>query len=79
MSLSKHVKFYVVTFQSGQLFFDRVHVFVLMVQKYRYLSFSKQSNKPRRKKCLQYAMWTLAAFVSSQFQLIRMDLYTEVR
>ena len=29
--------------------------------------------------CLQYAMWVLAASLSSQFQLIRRDLYTEAR
>jgi hypothetical protein len=50
-----------------------------MLQKFRYLSWSKNPNKPKQKLCLQYAMWTLAASLSSQFQLIRADLYTEAR
>ncbi|GAP88230.2 putative transcription fungi [Rosellinia necatrix] len=62
-----------------QLFFDRVHAFAPMVPKTRYLSLFKRPEKSRQKKCLQYAMWTLAASVSSQFHLIRMDLYAEAR
>ncbi|KAI1432409.1 fungal-specific transcription factor domain-containing protein [Xylaria sp. CBS 124048] len=62
-----------------QLYFDRVHTFTPMLQKFRYLSWSKQANKTKQRKGLQYAMWTLAASLSSQFQLIRPDLYAEAR
>ncbi|KAF2258797.1 hypothetical protein CC78DRAFT_525764 [Lojkania enalia] len=62
-----------------QLYFDRVHNFAPMIQRFRYLSWSKQPNKTRGKICLQYAMWTLAAALSSQFQFLRGELYTEAR
>ncbi|KAK7745575.1 hypothetical protein SLS53_003075, partial [Cytospora paraplurivora] len=50
-----------------------------MVQKSRYLSWSRHPSKSKPKACLQYAMWTLAASLSSQFQLLRPDIYTESR
>lgn len=50
-----------------------------MLQRFRYLLWSKQPNKTRGKICLQYAMWTLAAALSSQFQFLRGELYTEAR
>jgi hypothetical protein len=50
-----------------------------MLQKCRYLSWSKQLEKTKQKVCLQYAMWNLAASVSSQFQLLRTELYREAR
>lgn len=50
-----------------------------MLQKFRYLSWSKQLNKTEEKSCLQYAMWTLAAALSSQFQFLRGELYAEAR
>ncbi|KAI0547911.1 fungal-specific transcription factor domain-containing protein [Xylaria curta] len=62
-----------------QLYFDRVHVFTPMVQISRYLSWTRQLNKTKSNKCLQYAMWTLATSLSSQFQMIRQDLYAETR
>ena len=62
-----------------QLFFDRVCPFAPVVQKYRYLAWSKQPDKSKPRTCLQYIMWTLAASLSSQFQLIRSSLYRESR
>ncbi|KEY70389.1 hypothetical protein S7711_09364 [Stachybotrys chartarum IBT 7711] len=62
-----------------QLYFDRVHQFCPMMQKFRYLSWSKQLGRSRQQICLQYTMWILAASLSSQFQLIRDQLYKEVR
>lgn len=50
-----------------------------MMQKFRYLSWSKQLGRSRQQICLQYTMWILAASLSSQFQLIRDQLYKEVR
>lgn len=43
------------------------------------MSWTRQTDKPKHKICLQYAMWTLAASFSSQFQLIRSNLYREAR
>nr|BDX35615.1 transcription factor StrO [Stachybotrys sp.] len=62
-----------------QLYFDRVHPFAPLVQKFRYLTWARQVDKPKHKVCLQYAMWTLAASLSSQFQMMRRELYTETR
>ena len=49
------------------------------MQKAHYLSWSKTLDKPKEKTCLQYAMWTLAASLSSQFQMTRGELYAEAR
>ncbi|RYC64333.1 hypothetical protein CHU98_g1865 [Xylaria longipes] len=62
-----------------QLFFDRVYPFAPIVQKLRYFSWSQQANKSKQKSCLQYAMRALAASFSSQFQLIRNNLYKQAR
>ncbi|KFA71414.1 hypothetical protein S40288_04300 [Stachybotrys chartarum IBT 40288] len=62
-----------------QLYFDRVHSFVPLVHKFRYLNWARQVDKPKHKVCLQYAMWTLAASLSSQFQMMRRELYMETR
>ncbi|KAK7946047.1 fungal specific transcription factor domain protein [Apiospora aurea] len=59
--------------------FDRVHVFAPMIHKGRYRSWTKQIDKPKRELCLQYAMWTMAASLSSQFQMVRDGLYSETR
>lgn len=66
-------------FTRDQLYFDRAHVFAPFLQKARYLAWSKQNDKPKQKVCLQYAMWTLTASLSSQFHMIRHELYTEAR
>lgn len=50
-----------------------------MLQRYRYLSWFKAPNKTRGQISLQYAMWTLAAALSSQFQFLRGELYIEAR
>lgn len=62
-----------------QLYFDRVHVFAPILHKFRYLSWARRPDKSKQRTCLQYAMWTLAASLSSQFQLLRVDLYAEAR
>ncbi|ROW12013.1 hypothetical protein VPNG_05202 [Cytospora leucostoma] len=62
-----------------QLYFDRVHMFAPMLLRSRYLRWSKQPDKGRQRQCLQHAMWTLAVSQSSQFQLIRLDLYAETQ
>jgi hypothetical protein len=50
-----------------------------MLQKFRYMSWSNQANKSKEKTCLQYTMWALAAYLSSQFQSMRNGLYKEAR
>ncbi|KAI1338693.1 fungal-specific transcription factor domain-containing protein [Xylariaceae sp. FL0016] len=62
-----------------QLYFDRVHVFAPIMQKYRYRTWSRQPDKSKQRKCLQYAMWLLAASFSSQFQFARNDLHRKTR
>ncbi|KAK3324864.1 hypothetical protein B0H66DRAFT_587751 [Apodospora peruviana] len=61
------------------LYFNRVHPFAPMLQKSRYMAWSKQLGKSKEHTCLQYAMWTLAASLSSQFHFLRKRLYTETR
>ncbi|KAK6218925.1 Transcription factor [Colletotrichum tabaci] len=62
-----------------QLYFDRVHPFAPILQESRYSSWSKRPDKTKPQICLQYAMWTLAASLSTQFQLERRSLYNEAR
>ncbi|KAF7539929.1 hypothetical protein G7054_g1810 [Neopestalotiopsis clavispora] len=62
-----------------QLFFDRVYSFAPIISESRYMSWSKRLDKTKPQICLQYAMWTLAASLSSQFQYEQRSLYTEAR
>ncbi|KAI0849454.1 putative Zn(II)2Cys6 transcription factor [Daldinia vernicosa] len=62
-----------------QLYFDRAYMFAPILQAHRYRSWSKQPNKSKQQTCLQYAMWTLAASLSSQFQVAVRQLYSEAR
>ena len=67
------------TSHRDQLFFDRAYAFAPILQAHRYRSWSKQANKSKQKTCLQYAMWTLASSLSSQFQVAGRQLYAETR
>lgn len=62
-----------------QLYFDRVHAFAPILQESRYLPWPREQDKSKPRMCLQYAMWTMAASLSTQFQLERRSLYTEAR
>ncbi|GKZ84086.1 hypothetical protein AnigIFM56816_009405 [Aspergillus niger] len=62
-----------------QLYFDRVHPFAPILQRWRYHTWAKQPKKTEAQTCLQYAMWTLAASMSAQFQSLRDRLYAETR
>ncbi|GES65263.1 C6 transcription factor [Aspergillus terreus] len=62
-----------------QLYFDRVHSFAPILQRWRYQVWAKQPKKSDGQICLQHAMWTLAASMSAQFQAIRDALYHETR
>ncbi|KAL3492336.1 fungal-specific transcription factor domain-containing protein [Aspergillus germanicus] len=62
-----------------QLYFDRVHPFAPILQRWRYHIWSKQHKKSEGQTCLQYAMWTVAASLSAQFRSLRESLYQETR
>ncbi|PLB51636.1 fungal-specific transcription factor domain protein [Aspergillus steynii IBT 23096] len=63
---------------SDQLYFDRVHPFAPILQRWRYHVWAK-GKKTDAQTCLQYAMWTVAASLSAQFQSFRDSLYQETR
>ncbi|KAL7627738.1 hypothetical protein AAE478_001933 [Parahypoxylon ruwenzoriense] len=58
-----------------QLFFDRTNIFLPLIQQYRYFQRSKTAPASTSHMCLQYAMWTMAAALSSQFHHLRDALY----
>ncbi|KAK1759001.1 pyrimidine pathway regulatory protein 1 [Echria macrotheca] len=68
-----------------QLYFDRVHPSVPIFNQSRY--FAQQARQAGgnddiqadHRTCLQYAMWTLAMALSSQFEASRTPLYNETR
>ncbi|KAE8356274.1 fungal-specific transcription factor domain-containing protein [Aspergillus coremiiformis] len=62
-----------------QLYFDRVHPFAPILQRWRYHIWTKQPKKSEAQVCLQYAMWTVAASLSAHFQSLRDTLYQETR
>ncbi|KAJ9486481.1 hypothetical protein VN97_g6856 [Penicillium thymicola] len=62
-----------------QLYFDRAYAFAPIIHTHRYRSWSKQPNKSKQKACLQYAMWTLASSLSSQFHVQCCKLYAKTR
>ncbi|KAK1144931.1 hypothetical protein N8T08_004646 [Aspergillus melleus] len=64
---------------SDQLYFDRVHPFAPILQRWRYHVWAKLGKKTDAQTCLQYAMWTVAASLSAQFQSFRDTLYQETR
>ncbi|CBF86054.1 hypothetical protein AN2036.2 [Aspergillus nidulans FGSC A4] len=62
-----------------QLFFDRAYAFAPIIHTHRYRSWSKQPNLSKQRTCLQYAMWTLASSLSSQFHVEGCKLYAKTR
>lgn len=58
-----------------QLFFDRANTFLPIIQQYRYFQRSRASPAAQSHLCLQSAMWTMAAALSSQFHHLRDALY----
>ncbi|RHZ67836.1 hypothetical protein CDV55_100174, partial [Aspergillus turcosus] len=62
-----------------QLYFDRVHVFIPLLQQNRYFSWARQPYQSGSHICLQYALWTMAACFSSHFQLLCGNLYRDTR
>lgn len=62
-----------------QLYFDRVHTSISILHQRRYLSRSRHSVKKPSRISLRYAMWTLAALLSAQFQHLQESLYQETK
>ncbi|KAE8148526.1 fungal-specific transcription factor domain-containing protein [Aspergillus avenaceus] len=62
-----------------QLYFDRVHIFAPIIHQTRYACWKSQTPKSESKEALQYAMWTLAASFSAQFQQVAQSLYQEAQ
>lgn len=70
---------YITDRDSDQLYFERVHPLVPIIQRTRYFTWAKLSTKSDSRGCLQHAMWTLAASLSTHCQNIRDSLYTETK
>ncbi|KAL2193907.1 fungal-specific transcription factor domain-containing protein [Corynascus similis CBS 632.67] len=65
-----------------QLYFDRVHPNVPILNQSRYFARARQTHcgdGPNHMLCLQYAMWTLSMALSSQFESSRELFYNETR
>ncbi|KAF5865671.1 hypothetical protein ETB97_002643 [Aspergillus alliaceus] len=62
-----------------QLYLDRVHPSIPILHQRRYLSWSKSSTKTMPRRCLQYAMWTLASLLSAQFRDMIEPFYRETK
>ncbi|KAG0646227.1 transcriptional activator [Hyphodiscus hymeniophilus] len=62
-----------------QLYFDRVHPIVPMLDRSRYFAWSRNSETNEHQTTLQYAMWTLTMALSSQLDHMRDMLYMETR
>lgn len=61
---------------SDQIYWDRTHIFVPIIHQRRYLAWSRKPDKSEAQKCLQLAMWTLAASTSpGQYQTMANYLY----
>ncbi|XPT03009.1 Ascochitine biosynthesis cluster transcriptional regulator [Ascochyta lentis] len=58
-----------------QLYFERVHPAVPLLQQRTYLSWSRKDIKKKSQLCLQHAMWTLAALQSAQYRYLQETLY----
>ncbi|KAL9083512.1 MAG: hypothetical protein Q9165_008493 [Trypethelium subeluteriae] len=63
------------TITAEQSYFERTHRFVPILHQRRYFSWARSPNKTEAQICLQYAMRTSAASLSSQAQSTRESLY----
>jgi Fungal specific transcription factor domain len=69
----------VLTDPRDQLYFERVHPLIPVLQRTRYFTWAKNPAKSDSRVCLQYAMWTLAASLSTHCQSIRDSLYAHTK
>ncbi|KAH8769030.1 fungal-specific transcription factor domain-containing protein [Diaporthe sp. PMI_573] len=59
-----------------QIYWDRTHLHVPIIHQRRYMVWSRKQDKSEAQKCLQLAMWTVAASTSSgQYQTMANYLY----
>lgn len=64
----------------NQIFFDRVHPFVPILQQRHYLRNVKQTDaRTDSQVCLQYSMWSLACFMSAHLQHLQESFYLEAK
>jgi hypothetical protein len=63
----------------NHLYFDRVHLFAPILNRRRYFARAARMGTTSHFVGLQYAMWTLAAWVGSQFKEIQKGLYNHTR
>jgi hypothetical protein len=63
----------------NHLYFDRVHLFAPILNRRRYFARAARMGTTTHFVGLQYAMWTLAAWVGSQFKEIQKGLYSHTR
>jgi hypothetical protein len=70
-------KMWLNAFPRDQLYFDRVHQSLPILHQKRYLSWSKSSYKSATRRCLQYAMWTIASLLSAHSSHMAEPLYRE--
>ncbi|KAJ5180887.1 hypothetical protein N7492_004097 [Penicillium capsulatum] len=62
-----------------QLYFDRVHASIPMLQHRRYISWARADPKPPPRKALQLVMWALATLMSTQFRDLTEGIYCEAK
>ncbi|KAI2820250.1 transcriptional regulator family: Fungal Specific TF [Aspergillus niger] len=62
-----------------QLYFDRAHIFVPVLNARRYLSWTRDDSKSLPRRCLQYAMWTITTSMSAQLEHLCEPLYQSAR
>jgi hypothetical protein len=61
---------------SDQIYWDRIHIHVPIIHQRRYMGWSRKQDKSEARKCLQLAMWTVAASTSpGQYQTLANYLY----
>ncbi|KAJ5651936.1 hypothetical protein N7507_009362 [Penicillium longicatenatum] len=63
----------------NQLYFDRVHPSVQILHQLRYIGWARKPVKKTSRRCLQYAIWTLASLLSAQFQHLQDFFYQETK
>lgn len=63
----------------NQLYFDRVHPSIQILHQRRYLGWARNAAKKTSRRCLQYAVWTLASLLSAQFQHLQDSFYQETK
>ncbi|VUC32474.1 unnamed protein product [Clonostachys rosea] len=74
VNLASHVQA-----ELNQLYFDRVHPSIPLVQQRRFMSRIQSDEAISSSRCLKYAMWTLSTLFSAQFRDLTETLYLEAK